>query len=57
MKSIDKNKDHYFTEILNDLIKIKESIHIKNISPNYWAEIDNMIDLKKVIKNKSKLNA
>lgn len=57
MNSIDKNKDHYFTEILNDLIKIKENINIKNISPNYWAEIDNMIDLKKAIKNKNKLNA
>ena len=56
MSSIDKYKDHYFNEILNDLIRIKKNINIKIISPNYWVEIDNIIDLKKAIKNKSKLN-
>ena len=56
IKSKNKNKDYYFTEILNDLIQIKEKINIKNISPNYWTEIDNIKDLKMAIKNKSKLN-
>jgi len=51
-----KNKKHYFTEILNDLIKAKENIKVIDIAPNYWAEIDNIIDLKKTIKNKGKLS-
>lgn len=56
IKSKNKNKDFYFTEILNDLIQNKEKINIKNISPNYWTEIDNIKDLKMAIKNKTKLN-
>ena len=56
INSKNKNKNNYFTEILNDLIKRKENIKIKNIAPNYWAEIDNIIDLNKAIKNVRKLN-
>lgn len=51
-----KNKNHYFTEILNDLIKAKENIKVIDIAPNYWSEIDNIIDLKKTIKNERKLS-
>ena len=51
-----KNKKHYFTEILNDLIQSREKINIIDIAPNYWTEIDNMNDLKNAIKNINKLN-
>tara|TARA_B110000114_G_scaffold101787_1_gene107103 strand:+ start:313 stop:1029 length:717 start_codon:yes stop_codon:yes gene_type:complete len=51
-----KNKKHYFTEVLNDLIQFREKINIIDIAPNFWTEIDNMNDLKKAIKNKNKLD-
>ena len=56
INSKNKNKNDYFTEILNDLIKEKEKIKLKNIAPNYWVEIDNITDLNKAIKNVEKLN-
>ena len=56
MNSLNKSKNHYFTEILNDLIRFKEKINAIDIAPNYWIEIDNMIDLKKAIKNNDKLD-
>jgi choline kinase len=56
MNSKNKNKDNYFTEILNDLIKSNEKINVINIAPNQWMEIDNMIDLKKAIKNINRFN-
>ena len=57
INSQNKNKNHYFTEVLNDLIKFKEKVNVINIEPDYWIEIDNIMDLKKAIKNKNKLNA
>ena len=56
LNSIRRNKDSYYTEILNDLIKNKEKINIIDIQPNYWLEIDNILDLKKAIKNSYKFN-
>jgi len=56
INSKNKNKNDYFTEILNDLIKKKEKIKLKNIAPDYWAEIDNILDLNKAIKNEEKLD-
>ena len=56
INSKNKNKDNYFTEILNDLIKSNEKINVIDIAPNQWTEIDNMIDLKKAIKNTNKFN-
>lgn len=56
INSKNKNRNNYFTEILNDLIKNNEKIQIKDIAPNYWVEIDNIIDLNKAIKNVRKLN-
>ena len=56
MNSKNKNKDNYFTEILNDLIKSNEKINVIDIAPNQWMEIDNMIDLKKAIKNTNRFN-
>ncbi len=56
INSKNKNKNNYFTEILNDLIRVNENIYVKNIAPNYWTEIDNASDLKKAIKNKNQLN-
>ena len=56
INSKNKNKNNYFTEILNDLIGVNENIYVKNIAPNYWIEIDNASDLKKAIKNKNQLN-
>ena len=56
LNSIRRNKDSYYTEILNDLIKNKEKINIIDIQPNYWLEIDNILDLKKPIKNSYKFN-
>ena len=55
IKAKNKNKNYYFTEILNDLIQFKEKINVKNIFPDYWIEIDNNKDLRNAIKNKSKL--
>lgn len=56
INSKNKNNNHYFTEILNDLIQSKEKINVIDISPNIWMEIDNMLDLKKAIKNSNKFN-
>ena len=56
INSKNKNKNNYFTEVLNDLIRVNENIYVKNIGPNYWTEIDNASDLKKAIKNKNQLN-
>lgn len=56
INSKNKNKDNYFTVILNDLIKSNEKIQIKDIAPNLWMEIDNMIDFKKARKSINKFN-
>ena len=55
VKSKNKSKKHYYTEILNDLISNREKISIKNIAPYSWTEIDNEIDLRNAIRNKKKI--
>ena len=56
IKSKNKSKKYYYTEILNDLISNREKISIKNIAPNSWTEIDNEIDLRNAIRNKKIIN-
>lgn len=56
LKSKNKNKNFYYTEVLNDLIQHEEKIDIINVAPNYWTEVDNILDLKMAIKNSFKLN-
>lgn len=51
-----KNKNVYFTEILNDLIELNEKINFIDIAPEYWMEIDNKIDLGKAFKTINKFN-
>lgn len=50
--SINKKDNHYYTEILNDLIKIrKEKIQFIDIDKYKWIEIDNLADYKKMKDN------
>lgn len=46
ISSKNKNKNHYFTEVLNDLINDGEVIKTKNVAPHRWIEIDNEKDLQ-----------
>jgi hypothetical protein len=48
MHSGNKTRYHYFNEILNDLIRAEENI--KNLALNYWTKINNIIDLKRLLK-------
>ena len=54
LSSFTKNKKSYFTEILNDLIQIRnEKIKIIDIKTQNWIEVDNFSDYKK-LKNRYK---
>ena len=49
-----KNKNSYYTEILNDLIKAKnEKIKFIDIKNHKWIEVDNLSDYKKM-KNRAR---
>ena len=52
--SQNKNRNSYFTEVLNDMIKKNnEKIDIVRVGNSKWVEIDNVCDYKKALNNVS----